>query len=142
MTTVTEGTTFLTSTTGRPINEGELFAVIPEPAAYTKRTLGKWKITKAENARAYLEAIGVNSIIAGIVSGINADIELIRTADGIKQISTVNGSFISKTVVQQFKYGKKVAFKNPLTGNTELMSIDQSGEVLKLIFEHQDWLLC
>ena len=95
-------------------------------------------MVKAENLAPYFESLGVSSMIARIAAGVQADVEIISTRDGLKQISTTNGLF-SRTVVQVFKYGEQTEFDSPLTGGTWL-SVDQS-DGLKLILKNKDRLL-
>ena len=68
------------------------------------KIIGKWKIINSENTSAYYVSIGVNSILARVVSALSADIEIIKNENGFTQISTTNG-VIRKSVEQEFRKG-------------------------------------
>ena len=104
-----------------------------------KRLAGQWKIKKAENTRPYYESLGINTFVAGIVSKLSADIQILLTDSGFNQISTTNG-LIQKTVEQQFKFDQKTIFYNPLTRGNEVLTVDQTHQTLRLLFAHEAWL--
>ena len=75
------------------------------------RLAGDWKIVKSENTTEYYKSIGVNSILARVVSALSADIEIIKNSDGFTQISTTNG-VIRKSVEQKFRNETNFIKKN------------------------------
>jgi hypothetical protein len=104
--------------------------------SYLPLLAGKWKIKSSEKTAEYLQALGVNSFIARVVSHINADVTIQINTDGFTKISTTTG-IIKQTVEQIFKFNKTVSFKNPLTRSTELMSIIPNAKMLTLQFHHE-----
>jgi len=75
------------------------------------RLAGDWKIVKSENTTEYYKSIGVNSILARVVSALSADIKIIKNSDGFTQISTTNG-VIRKSVEQKFRNETNFIKKN------------------------------
>jgi hypothetical protein len=107
-----------------------------DSASFLPLLAGKWKITGSENTKEYLQALGVNSFVARIVSNIPADVHIKIDSDGFRKISTTNG-FFKQTVEQIFKFNKTGSFKNPLTRSVELMSIIPNPKMLMLQFHHE-----
>ena len=108
-----------------------------EPNNLTKQTFGKWKMTNGRNLQKYYQSLGVNGLMAGMAAGVRPTMEITATKNGIKQV-TKTGGFFSRTITQEFVYGEKTEFNDPLTGHVKLCSMDQSGRKFrKTIYEDQ-----
>jgi len=79
----------------------------------------------------------ISAWMAGIAANVQADIELVQTEEGFKQITTTGGLF-GRTVILNFKQNEKSLWKNPLTSNDVLISYSIDGNDVKMKFEHQD----
>jgi hypothetical protein len=97
---------------------------------------GKWEITKSESTREYFEALGINSLLARMMSNIEADVTIEVSSSGFKKISTTKG-ILKQTVVQEFEFDETTSFTNPLTGATEFLSIVPDTSILTLEFDHE-----
>lgn len=114
-------------------------AILSSPTPYTRRVAGKWKMTNTEDVQSYLQSIGVSWILAHAAATISADIDIILTDTGLKLVTTTVGMG-GRSSEQTITYGRKERFINPLTGE-QMLSVMQSDEWLKVIYEHKDWLI-
>ena len=107
---------------------------------YTQRMAGRWKMKKADNIQSYLQSVGVSWMFARLAAGTTADIEIMLTDSGFRQVTTTNG-IVKKSSEQIITFGGKELFRNPLTSEHQLVSVIQSDEELKILYEHQAELI-